>query len=67
MTGKTHKNQEANISGASTAGRKEVPMRWRRAERVAHVLIGCLAAMALSVASGTAYGWLLVQLGRAVL
>jgi len=31
------------------------------------VFLKCFAAMAGTVAAGTAYGWLLVQLGRAVL
>lgn len=31
------------------------------------ILLKCLAAMAGTVAVGTAYGWLLVQLGRAIL
>lgn len=31
------------------------------------ILLKCLATMAGTAAAGTAYGWLLVQLGRAIL
>jgi len=42
-------------------------MMYRRERHAVFCVIKALAAMAGTVAAGTAYGWLLVQLGRAVL
>ena len=42
-------------------------MMYRRERRVIISAVVILAAMALAICAGTAYGWLLVQLGRAIL